>query len=228
MSWLQSPSAVILEPPQNKVSHCFHCFPINLPLMMGPDAMILIFWMLDFKPAFSLSSFTFIKRLFSSSLLSAIKVVSSVYLKLLIFLPAILIPACNSPSPAFLMIYSANKLNKQGDSIQPWSKSFLIWNQSIVLCSVLTKLNFLTCIQISQEEGKVVWYCHLLKNFSPFVLIHIVKVFGPVNKAEVVVFLELLLFLWSNGCWQFDIWLLCLSKSNLNIWKFSVHILGQA
>ena len=166
--------------------------------------------------------------MFSSSLLSAIKVVSSVYLKLLIFLPAVLIPACNSPSPAFLMMYSANKLNKQGDSIQPWSKSFPIWNQSIVLCSVLTKLNFLICIQISQEEGKVVWYCHLLKNFSPFVLIHIVKVFGPVNKAEVVVFLELLLFLWSNGCWQFDIWLLCLSKSNLNIWKFSVHILGQA
>ena len=112
--------------PQNKVSHCFHCFPINLPLMMGPDAMILIFWMLGFKPAFSLSSFTFIKRLFSSSSLSAIKVVSSVYLKLLIFLPAILIPACNSPSPAFLMMYSAYKLNKQGDSIQPWCTSFPI------------------------------------------------------------------------------------------------------
>ena len=50
---------------------------------------------------------------------SAIKVVSSVYLRLLIFLPAILIPACASSSPAFLMIYSACKLNKQGDHIQP-------------------------------------------------------------------------------------------------------------
>ena len=59
------------------------------------------------KPAFSLSSFTFIKRLFSSSSLSAIRVVSSAYLSLLIFLPAILIPACASCSPAFLMMYSA-------------------------------------------------------------------------------------------------------------------------
>ena len=53
---------------------------------------------------------------------------------------------------------------------------------------------FLTCIQISQEAGKVVWYCHLLKNFPPFTLIHTVKGFGLVNKAEVVVFLELCCF----------------------------------
>ena len=61
--------------------------------------------MLSFKPTFSLSSFTFIKRLFSSSSLSAVRVVSSAYLKLLIFLPAILIPACASFSPAFLRLY---------------------------------------------------------------------------------------------------------------------------
>ena len=59
--------------------------------------------MLSFKPTFSLSSFTFIKRLFSSSSLSAIRVVSSAYLRLLLFLPAILIPACASSSPAFLI-----------------------------------------------------------------------------------------------------------------------------
>ena len=63
--------------------------------------------MLSFKPTFSLSTFTFIKRLFSSSSLSAIRVVSSAYLRWLIFLPAILIPAYASSSPAFLMIYSA-------------------------------------------------------------------------------------------------------------------------
>ena len=57
--------------------------------MMGLDAMTLIFWMLSFKPAFSLSSFTSIKRLFSFSLLSAIRVASSASLKLLIFLPAV-------------------------------------------------------------------------------------------------------------------------------------------
>ena len=65
--------------------------------MMGPDAMIFIFWMLSFKPSFSLS--TFIKRLFSSSSLSAIRMVSSAYLRLLIFVPEILIPACASFSP---------------------------------------------------------------------------------------------------------------------------------
>ena len=68
---------------------------------MWPDAMIFIFWMLSFKPAFSLSSFTFIKRLFSSSLLSAIRVVSSAYLRLLLFLPTILILVCASSSVAF-------------------------------------------------------------------------------------------------------------------------------
>ena len=73
--------------------------------VMGPDAMILVFWMLSFKPAFSFSSFTFIKRLFRSSLLSVIRVVSSVYLRLLIFLPAILIPAFVSSSLAFCMMY---------------------------------------------------------------------------------------------------------------------------
>ena len=103
--------------PQNKVSHCFHVSPSVSHEVMGPDAMILVFWMLSFKPTFSLSSFTFFKRLFSSSLLSAIRVVSSAYLRLLIFLWAILTPACASSSPAFQMMYSASKLNKQGDNI---------------------------------------------------------------------------------------------------------------
>ena len=84
---------------------------------MGPDAMILVFWMLSFKPAFSLSSYTFIKRLFSSSSLSAIRVVSSAYLRLLKFLSAILILACASSSPAFILMYSTYKLNKQDDNI---------------------------------------------------------------------------------------------------------------
>ena len=85
---------------------------------MGPDPMIFIFWMLSFKLTFSLPSFTFIKRLFSFSL-SAIRVVSSAYLRLLIFLLAVLIPACASPSLAFHMMYSAYKLNKQDDNKQP-------------------------------------------------------------------------------------------------------------
>ena len=86
--------------------------------VIGPDAMILVLLILSFKPAFSLSSFTFLKRLFSSSSLYAIRVVSSAYVRLLIFLQAILIPVCDSSSSAFCMIYSAYKLNKQGNNTQ--------------------------------------------------------------------------------------------------------------
>ena len=83
--------------------------------------------MVSFKPTFSFSSFTYIKSLFSSSLLSAIKVVSSAYLRLLIFLPAILIPVWPSSSLAFHMINSAYKLNKQGDNIHSWHTPFPAW-----------------------------------------------------------------------------------------------------
>jgi len=119
--------------PKNIVSHCFHCLPIYFPWSDRTRCHDLSFLNVEFfinvKPTFSLSSFTFIKRLFSSSSLSAIRVV---YLRLLIFLPAILIPACASSSPAFLMMYSTYKLNKQGDNIHPWHTPFLIWSQSVV------------------------------------------------------------------------------------------------
>ena len=86
ISRLQSPSAVILEPRKIKSATVCTVSPSICHEVMGSDVMILVFWMLSFKPTFSLSSFTFIKRLFSSSSLSAIRVVSSVYLRLLIFL----------------------------------------------------------------------------------------------------------------------------------------------
>ena len=79
ISWLQSPSAVILEPKKIKSITASIVSPSICHEVMGPDAMIFVFWMLSFKPAFSVSSFTFINRLFSSSLLSAIRVVSSTY-----------------------------------------------------------------------------------------------------------------------------------------------------
>ena len=152
-------------------------------------------WVL--RQLFKLSSFTFTKRLFSSSSFSGIKVVSSAYLRLLIFLPAILIPACESSNPAFHMMYSAYKLNKQGDSIQLWHTFFPAlgigdglgtlacyssWGWQRVRHNWETDLNFpsfepihcsmsgsncsfLTCIQVSQETGEVVWYSHLFKNF---------------------------------------------------------------
>ena len=93
--------------------------------------------MLSFKPTFSFSSFTLTEKLFSFFSLSAIRVVSSAYLRLMIFLPAILIPAYVSSSPSFLMIYSAYKLNKQGDNIQPCHTPFPTMNQSVVPCPVL-------------------------------------------------------------------------------------------
>ena len=112
ISWLQSPSRVILEPPKIKSVTVFTVSPSICHEVMRPDAMVLVFLILSFKLTFALSSFTLIKRLFSSSLLSAIRVVSFAYQRLLTFLLEILIPACASSSPAFLMMYSAYKLNK--------------------------------------------------------------------------------------------------------------------
>ena len=116
ISWLQSPSAVILETNKIKSTTVSTVSPSICHEVMGRDAMIFVFWMLSFKLTFSLFPFTFIKRFWSSSSFSAIRVVSSAYLRLLIFLLAILIPACASSSPAFLLMYSAYKLNKQSTS----------------------------------------------------------------------------------------------------------------
>ena len=85
---------------------------------------------------------------------------------------------------------------------------------------------FLTCIQISQEAGQVVWYSHLFQNFTQLIVIHTVEGFGVVNKAEIDVFLELYCFFDDptdvgnliSGSSAF-------SKSSLNIWKFTFHVL---
>ena len=134
ISWLQSPSAVILEPKKIK--------SVTVPIVsrishevMGPDAISCVFWILSFKPALSLSSFTFIERLLSSSSLSAIRKVPSPYLRSPIFL---LILAWASSSPVFLMMYSTYKLNKQGDNVRPWCNSFSALNHSVVPSPVIT------------------------------------------------------------------------------------------
>jgi len=89
-----------------------------------------------------------------------------------------------------------------------------------------SKCCFLTYIHISQEAGLVVWYSHLLKNFPQFLMIHTVKGFGIINKAEVDVSLGLSCFFNDPT----DVGnLICgssaFSKSSLNIWKFKVHVL---
>ena len=125
-------------------------------------------------------------------------------------------------------MYTAYKLNKQGDNIQPWLTPFPIWNLQEPICCSMSGSNccFLSCIQVSQEAGQVVWYSHLFQNFPQFIVSHTVEGFGIVNKEGIDVFLE--------RSWFFsdpvDIGNLisCSSaffKTSLNIWKFSVHVL---
>ena len=142
--------------------------------------------------------------------------VSSAYLRLLIFLPAIFIPACVSLSLAFRMMYSVYKVNKQ---VTVYSLEYSFPDLEPVCCSMSSSnCYFLTCIQISQEAYKVVWLSHLFQNFPEFIVIHTVKGFGVVNKAEVDVFLELSCFFYDptkvgnliSGSSAF-------SKSSLNI-----------
>ena len=108
------------------------------------DLIIIIILILSFKLTFLLYSFTLIKKLFSSSLISDFRVVASAYLRLLILLQAILIPACNSSTWTFHLMCSAYKLNKQGDNKQPCHTPFSILNQSVVPYKVLTVASWLT------------------------------------------------------------------------------------
>ena len=125
--------------PKNKVWHCFHCFPTYFPLSDGTRCYDLSFLNVELQANFFTLLFHFHQEIFfSSSSLSSIKVMSSAYLRLFIFLLAILIPACASSNLAFSMMYSAYKLNKQGDNIQPWHAPFQIWNHSVVPRPVLT------------------------------------------------------------------------------------------
>ena len=96
------------------------------------------------------------------------------------------------------------------------------------VCCSMSSSNycFLTCIQISQEAGQVIWYSHLFQNILQFIMIHTVKAFGIVNKAEVDVFLELSCFLHDpSNVGNLISYSSAFSKTNLNIWKFTVHVL---
>ena len=103
--------------------------------------------------------------------------------------------------------------------------SFPIWNQSVVPCPVLTIASWLGYL-ISQEAGQVVWYSHLFQSFPQFFVIHTVKVFGIVNKAEIDIFLESFCFFndpADAGNLISGSSVFC--KTTLNIWNFMVHIL---
>ena len=179
--------------------------------------------MLGFKPALALSSFTFIKRLFSSSSLSTTNVISSAYLRLLIFLE-ILIPgkACALSIATFHVKYSAYQLNKQGDTMKPWH-TFPILNQSIVPCLVQTVASW-PAQRFLRRQARWSGIPISFRIFQ-FVVIHIVKGFHVVNGAEVYAFFEFpwyfliqrMLAVWSLASAFF--------KPSLYIWKFLVHML---
>ena len=167
---------------------------------MGPDAMILVF-MLNFKPAFSLSSFTLINRLFSSSLLSAIRVVSFVYLRLLIFLPAVLILVYDLSSLEFCIVYSACKLSMQSDKIQPCHAPFPVFNQFIVPCPVLTVASwfayrfFRRQVRWSNTPIPLRIFCSLLWST------HNPKALGLSVSRRKCLTATAFLPPWSNECW---------------------------
>ena len=137
ISWLQSSSAVILEPKKIKSVTDTIVSPSIYHDMMGLDAMILVFEFWVLSQLFSLSSFTFIKRLFNSSSLSA-KRQYHLHIRLFIFLQATLISTCVSSSLVIPIMYSEYKLNKQNNNIQPWCTPFTIWNHSVLPSPVLT------------------------------------------------------------------------------------------
>ena len=160
----------------------------------------------------------FIKKLFSSSSFSAVRVVSTAYLRLLIFLLAILSPACASSSPAFFMMYSAFKFNKQGDKIQPWCSPFPIWNQSVFPCPVLTSWPAYQFL-----KRWVRWYSHLFQNFPVYCDPHSPSLWHSQKSRNRCFFLELSCFFDDPG----DVGNLIsgsstFSKTSLNIWKFEM------
>ena len=133
ISWQQSTTAVILGPPKNKVSHCFHCFPIDLPWSDGTGCHMLVFWnwvlsqltlLFHFHQEAHEFFFTFCHK-GDVICISQVVDVSPGNLD-------------SSVCLAFCMMYFAYKLNKQDDNIQPWFTPFPIWNQSVVPCPILT------------------------------------------------------------------------------------------
>ena len=122
------------------------------------------------------------------------------------------------------MVYSAYKLNKQGDNIQPWCTPFPIWNQSVVPCPVLTAASWLAYRRIKRQV-RWVWYSQLLKNFLQFAVIHTVRGFGIVNNAEIYVFLELSCFFHDPADGNLISRFSAFFKTSLNIWKFTLHVL---
>ena len=138
---------------ENKICHYLYFFPFYLPWSDGTVCHDLSSLNAEFQASFYTLLFHLIKRQsFSSSSLSAIRVVSSEYLRFLLFLPTILIPACDSYGLAFRMIYSRYELSKQGDNMRPCCTPLPILNQSVVSCQVLAVASWLTYKFLRRQE----------------------------------------------------------------------------
>ena len=171
---------------ENKIFHCFHFSPFYLPWRDVTACHNLSFLYVEFQASFSFSFFTLIKRLFSSSSLSSIRVISSAYLSLLVFLPAILIFICNSSSLAFHIMNSAYKLNKQDGNVQPCRTPFS--------CSMCGSVASWPAYRFFRRKIRWSGITISLRIFQ-LVVIHTVKGISLVNEVEVDIFLELPCFL---------------------------------
>ena len=215
---------------EGEICQYFHLpSPVICHEVMGPDAWSW-FFIFSFKLTFSLS-FTLIKRLFSSSLLSVIRVVSFAYLRLLMLLSPILIPAYNSSSPAFLMMCLAYRSNRvTADSLVVLlSQSFLLlflifffilfFNFTILywFCHISTTSSsiqrsiccFLTHIQVFQETGRMAWYSRPILKVSLWEVSTLY--YNPHGQRHNQWNIGRCFFgipylsLWSSECWEFDL-----------------------
>ena len=175
--------------------HCFHLFPLYLPWSDGTRYHDLSFLILNFKPAFSLSSFTFIKRLFSSSSLSVIRV-GIIHISEVVTISP---PKLNS-SLAYSMMCSVYKLSKKSDNKQPYKLSQSFLNPEPVNCSIqVSNICFLTRIQVSQETSNMIRYSHLLKRFPVCYNPHSQR-HRQWNRGRCFSGISFL-YLWSSKCW---------------------------
>ena len=193
---------------EEEICHYFHLLLFYLPWSNGARCHDLSFLIFSFKPALSLSSFNLIKRLFSTSSLSAFRVVSSAYLRLLMFLPLILISACNSSSLTFLMMCSVYRLNKQGDSWQPCHTPFSSLHQLVIPCWVLTVASWPAYRFLRRQ---VRWSGIPISLRASHSLLWTTQSKALAQSMRGWCFSGIpLLSLWSSKCWQFDLWVLFL------------------
>ena len=166
--------------------------------------MILVFLTLSYKPDFSLSSFILMKRLFHSSL-SAMRVISSIYLRLLIIVLEILIPACDSSSSAFHMIYSTCKLSRE----TIYSLVMLLSQFWTSLLFHVPSVFFWPIYRFLRKQVRWSGTPTSLRIFQ-FVVICTSKSFSIVSEAKVDFFWNPLLSPRSHEFWYFELWFLCL------------------